>query len=55
MADIGLPTWVEKEFDYDNQPGISTGKIFGMKKPVFPDVLTGANEDFGVIACDTSQ
>ncbi len=35
VADISLPDWVEKEFDYDNQPGISIGQIFGMLKPQF--------------------
>jgi len=28
-ADIGRPNWVEKEFDFDNQPAISAGKISG--------------------------
>jgi hypothetical protein len=54
FADIGLPTWVEKEFDYDNQPGISTGKICGFKKPVFRSAVSATDEDFGVIAVDTS-
>lgn len=54
IADLGMPTWVEKEFDYDNQPGISASKIFGFKKPVFPDVLSQSEEDFGVLAVDTA-
>jgi N4-gp56 family major capsid protein len=54
MADIGMPRWVEKEFDYDNQPGIATGKICGFKKPVFRSAVTGTDEDFGVIVCDTA-
>jgi N4-gp56 family major capsid protein len=54
MADIGEGEWVEKYFDYDNQPGISLGKIVGMKKPVFRSAVTGTNEDFGVIAVDTA-
>jgi len=54
FADLGMPKWVEKFFDYDNQPGISVGKIFGFKKPVWPDVLNGTDEDFGVIAIDTA-
>jgi hypothetical protein len=49
FADIGNPEWVEKYFDYDNQPGISVGKIFGFKKPVFKSVTHSTNEDFGVI------
>jgi N4-gp56 family major capsid protein len=52
MADIGSPYWVEKEFDYDNQPGISVGKMFGFKKPVFLNQYTGQAEDYGVITCD---
>lgn len=54
MADIGMPRWVEKEFDYNNQPGISVGKICGFKKPVFRSAITGTDEDFGVIVCDTA-
>lgn len=54
FADIGGPRWVEKEFDYDNSPGISTAKILGFKKPVFPSAETSTNEDFGVIAVDTA-
>jgi N4-gp56 family major capsid protein len=54
LGDIGLPEWEEKEFDYRNRPGISIGKIFGMKKPVFPSVTTGSLEDFGVLCLDTA-
>jgi N4-gp56 family major capsid protein len=54
FGDIGLPDWDEKDFDYNNSPGISIAKIFGMKKPVFPSVTTGALEDFGVICLDTA-
>lgn len=54
FADIGAPTWVEKGFDYDNQQGISTGKILGFKKPVFKSPVTGTNEDFGVLCVDTA-
>lgn len=53
-ADIGSPEWVEKMFDYDNQQAISTGKIIGMKKPVFHSQVSGSNQDFGVIAIDTA-
>lgn len=52
FADIGSPKWVEKEFDYDNQPGISVGKMFGFKKPVFEDPTSGVDEDFGVMTVD---
>ncbi len=48
-ADIGNASWVEKEFDYDNQPGISIGKIMGMLKPQFKSKISGDAQDFGVI------
>jgi len=48
-ADIGMAEWVEKEFDYDNQPGISIGKIMGMLKPQFKSKISGDAQDFGVI------
>lgn len=54
FADIGIPRWVEKDFDYDNSPGISTAKIVGFKKPVFPSIYTGTTEDFGVLCVDTA-
>ena len=54
MADIGLPTWVEKEFDYDNQPGISIGKMFGFMKPRFYSIYEQSVEDFGTICVDTA-
>lgn len=47
FADIGDPYWVEKEFDYDNQPGISVGKMVGMLRPQFISQVTGTTEDFG--------
>lgn len=40
-------TWVEKEFDYGNQLGVSAGCIFGMKKIVFNSV------DYGVVTMST--
>lgn len=55
MADIGNPEVVEKNFDYDNQHGISIGKILGFRKPKFiADIHGGATEDFGVICLDTA-
>lgn len=53
-ADIGNPFWVEEVDDYENQLGISVGKIFGFKKPVFYNPSTKTDEDFGVIVCDTA-
>ena len=56
MADIGAPEWVEKEFDFNNQSAVSTGKILGFKKPVFTTQYSGGTaEDFGVIAVDCAQ
>lgn len=54
FADIGSPEWVEKQFDYDNQQAISTGKILGFKKPVFHSQVSGSDQDFGVLAIDTA-
>ena len=55
MADIGLPEIVEDTFDYENQAGISVGKIFGLRKPKYNTDVTSSVEDFGVIALDTAQ
>lgn len=56
MADIGAPEWVEKGFDYENQQGISCGKILGFKKPVFNSIYeSNSAEDFGVISVYTAQ
>lgn len=52
MADIGAPEWVEEDFDYGNQQGISVGKIMGFLKPKFKNQYVGtAAEDFGIINC----
>mgnify|MGYP003572050902 CR=1 FL=1 len=48
MGDLGAPYWDEEDEDYNNQYGISVGKIFGLKKPVF------SSEDFGVVCLDVS-
>jgi N4-gp56 family major capsid protein len=56
MADIGAPEWNEKGFDYDNQQGISIGKIMGFLKPKFGNIYEGgAVEDFGVISAYVAQ
>lgn len=56
MADIGAPEWVEKGFDYENQQGISVGKILGFLKPKFGNIYeAGSVEDFGVISCYAAQ
>jgi N4-gp56 family major capsid protein len=54
MADIGAPYWVEKGFDYENQQGISVGKIFGFLKPKFHSIYDASVQDFGVISCYTA-
>jgi hypothetical protein len=56
MADIGAPEWNEKGFDYDNQQGVSTGKILGFLKPQFYTQYSGGTvEDHGVISCYVAQ
>ena len=56
MADLGNPEWVEKGFDYENQQGISTGKIIGFKKPQFYSQYSGGTtEDFGVVSVYVTQ
>jgi len=54
MADLGNASWVEKGFDYENQQGISVGKIAGFLKPKFHSIYSGSVEDFGVISCYTA-
>lgn len=54
MADIGAPRWVEKPFDYDNQPGISLGKISGLLKPKFFSIYNQSVEDYGVTCVDVA-
>ena len=48
MADIGLPEIVEDTFDYENQAGISIGKIFGLRKPKYNSDHSGSVQDFGL-------
>jgi hypothetical protein len=55
MADLGNPEWVEEEFDYGNQQGISVAKMLGFKKPVFNSSAQGSAEDFGVIVVNVGQ
>lgn len=53
-ADIGDAYWEEKGFDYENQQGISVGKITGLKKPVFNSIYSATSEDFGVLCIDVA-
>lgn len=56
MADIGAPEWVEKGFDYENQQGISVGKIFGFLKPKFNSIYSNNTvQDFGVMSVYVAQ
>jgi hypothetical protein len=55
MADIGSPMWVEDNYDYENQSGISVSKIFGMKKAVFGQAGGSALIDHGVMTIDLSE
>lgn len=56
MADIGNPEWVEKGFDYENQQGISVGKILGFLKPKFNSIYdSNTVQDFGVISVYVAQ
>lgn len=56
MADIGSPEWVEKEFDYNNQQGISIAKMLGFLKPKFLSQYSGNTvQDFGVFSIYVAQ
>lgn len=56
MADLGSPEWVEKEFDYNNSPGISVAKILGFLKPQFTTQYSGGTkEDHGVLSVYVAQ
>jgi N4-gp56 family major capsid protein len=56
MADIGNPEWVERDFDYGNQNGVSTSKILGFLKPKFNSIYSANTvEDFGVISVYVAQ
>lgn len=57
MADIGAAEWVEDDFDYKNQIGISIAKMMGFLKPQFKGNLSSyaTKQDFGVITIDTAM
>lgn len=56
MADLGAPEWVERDFDYDNQQGISIQKILGFKKPQFYTQYSGGTvEDHGIMSIYVAQ
>jgi N4-gp56 family major capsid protein len=58
VADITMPNWVEKGFDYDNQQGIAIDQITGMLKPQFKTPYIGGGaviQDHGIIVCDVTH
>jgi hypothetical protein len=56
MADIGAADWVEKDFDFDNSPGIAVGKIMGFLKPQFVTQYSGGSqEDHGLLSIYVAQ
>lgn len=56
MADIGAAEWVEDEFDYENEVGISISKILGFLNPQFEGnpAYYSTKENFGVVTIDTA-
>ncbi|MFM2253818.1 MAG: hypothetical protein RJB68_2155 [Pseudomonadota bacterium] len=52
LADIGVPEWNEKEFQFGSQQGINIDKMFGLLKPKFHSIYNGSVQDFGVLAID---
>lgn len=55
FADIDVPQWNEDIWDYGAKPGISVGKIAGLRKPKFYSPIDGTTEDFGVLAIDVAM
>ncbi len=58
LSDLGAPYWDESDVhDYGNQPGISIGKLYGMKKPQYLGSYdnAGSLEDFGAMTLDVAQ
>lgn len=54
FAEGESPRWIEKNFDFENQFGVSVGRMFGLKKSQFK--FDGTNwTDFGVINVLTSS
>lgn len=52
FADIGDGHWVEKLFQYDSKIGLNIDRMVGFKKPVFPSIYDGSDEDFGLLTID---
>jgi N4-gp56 family major capsid protein len=56
MADIGTAEWVEDQFDYKSENGISISKMVGFLKPQFKGNLSSYDtvEDYGCMTIDTA-
>lgn len=56
MADIGTAEWIEDDFDYKNEVGISVAKMVGFLKPQFKGNLASydTKEDYGCMTIDTA-
>lgn len=52
MADIGVPEWDEKSFQYNSQQGINVDKMFGLLKPKFYSIYAKSVEDFAIVTVD---
>lgn len=52
FADIGEGHWVEKLFNYESRIGLNIDREIGFKKPVFPSIYDGTDEDFGLLTID---
>ena len=58
MCDLGNPTWVEDDDDYENQQAISVGKILGFLKPAYITqygTAAATSQDFGAISVYCAQ
>ena len=55
FATVTDPYWEEADKnDYNNQPGIGYGQIFGLLKPQFESPVDGTTEDYGVLSLKTA-
>jgi N4-gp56 family major capsid protein len=51
----GIQSKTKVETDYDDKPGLSIGRKFGMLKPQFPSPYdAGSTEDFGLLSVKTA-
>jgi N4-gp56 family major capsid protein len=52
MADIGVPEWEEKTFQYGSQQGINVDKMLSLLKPRFYSIYDKSVQDFGLLTLD---